>query len=170
MLKFLKEVVFSFHPFRYKYLSNLKFRESLGYLSKVLFLAVIIASLISIPKIISLRADIVDELGKLSTFNVDGEVTTSAPIMIPQAKPGLIVDLSSPRNLSDESFLITKDNIQYRFFGKQTTSIDTILNVTENKQAAASFLTTAAMCAPRATPARPVAAYASWKKWMRAGI
>jgi len=136
----LKEVAWSIHPKRYKFLSERKFRTSLVYLSKMLLLLLLVSSVFALPKVFSMRATVMDEIEKFSTFSVAGNVSTSAPVTIPQARPVLVVDLEDQRNISDESFLVTRDKIQYRFFGKKTVPIGAIVDPKNNRAAAARFL------------------------------
>lgn len=136
----LKEVAWSVHPKRYKFLSERKFRTSVKYLSKLLLVLVLLSSVFVLPRVLTMHGAVMDELDKFSEFSVSGNLSTSEPIVIPETQPVLVVDMAAQRNLSDESFLITRDTIQYRFFGKKSVPVDAVLSPKEHRASAAGFL------------------------------
>ena len=60
---FIKEVVWSLYPPRYRQLANKKFSQSLGYMSRMLLIAFVIAGLILLPKFAMMKDQIQDGYG-----------------------------------------------------------------------------------------------------------
>lgn len=111
---FVREVVWSFYPPRYKELSEKRFRESLKYLSKVLLVAFLIAGVFLLPSVATLKGTIEDEFSKFSGFTIESNITQSAPIAVPPGKPLVTVDLNAERVLAEELFVIDNSTVQYR--------------------------------------------------------
>jgi len=114
---FIKEVVWSLYPPRYRQLANKNFSQSLRYLSRMLLIAFVIAGLILLPKIALMKDQIQDELGKFEVFKITGEVTQNDAIAIPATNPWVRVDLNSNLTLTREIFVVDKETVQYRFLG-----------------------------------------------------
>jgi len=140
--EFLKEVVWSFFPPRYKQLADKPFRKSLTYLSKVLLIAFILAGLLYIPKLFLLKNVMQEEFSKFSSFKLDGEVTQTDRISIPHHNPWLVIDLNSNLTLTKEIFVIDKDDVHYRFLNTKSIPREQLKDFSANKARVSGFLTT----------------------------
>jgi hypothetical protein len=140
--QFIKEVAYSFHPLRYQYLSEKKYSSSLFFMSRIIMIAIIIAAVLAVPKIFALKSGIEQEIGKFTSFTITGNVTASEPINIPSTTPITIIDLvTENKTIGDETFLITKDKIHYRFFGLKSINIADLKDVTSHQKAVGGFIT-----------------------------
>ncbi|RLE48227.1 hypothetical protein DRJ25_00440 [Candidatus Woesearchaeota archaeon] len=140
-MKFIKEVLYCFYPPKYKQLKNKGFWKSYSLLLKVLFLAFIIAAMLSIPKLAALKADIINDLDKINIINISGKVSTTAPVNIPQKNPLFTIDLQSDSNMKNELFLINKREFQFRFFGKRKIDLPKLKDPAAHKQEVGTFIT-----------------------------
>jgi len=137
--QFIKEVIWSVYPPRYKQLADKKFRKSLGYMSKVLLIAFLIAGLLFLPKLFTLKSTIQEEFSKFEMFTVSGEIKQTAPVIVPQTNPWIAFDLNADRNLTKEIFVIDKDNIRYRLFGIKSIPREHLKNPGEHQASASGF-------------------------------
>lgn len=140
--KFIKEVAYTFHPFRYQYLSDKGTGSSIWFMTRIIMIAILIAGILSFPKLFAFKSSIQDEVGKFSEFNITGNVTATEPINIPSTRPVAIIDLvTENKTIGDETFLVTEDTIYYRFFGLRDISISELKDLTSNQAAVSGFLT-----------------------------
>src|SRR5574341_1514467 len=139
--EFIKEVVWSFFPPRYKQLADKPFRKSLGYMSKVLLIAFIIAGLLYIPKLFLMKDVMEEEFGKFSVFKLDGEVVQTDKITVPRHNPWLVIDLNNNLTLTKEIFVVDKQNVQYRFLKTNSIPREQLKDFAANKARVAGFLT-----------------------------
>jgi len=105
VFNFFKDLVRSFNPDSYHDLTVRSIWEGIKYLIKLTLLAAIIMSLILCFQIFSLKNSLDDELDKLETLELQGELTET--IEIEQHK----ITLANAANYTDENILITKDKI-----------------------------------------------------------
>lgn len=138
--EFIKEVIWSLYPPRYHELSDQKFRKSLKYMSKILLIAFLLAGLLYIPKLFFMKGGIQDELGKFSQFSFSGTVTQTEPVSIPHHKPFVVMDMNSNLTLTQEIFVIDKDNIQYRWFGVKRVPLNDFKDISGHKAEVSGFL------------------------------
>lgn len=139
--EFIKEVVWALFPPRYRQLADKPFSHSLGFMSKILFFAFIIAGILFIPKLFLLKGNIESELSKFSSFSLSGNVTQSDKILIPHNSPWVVVDLNSNLSLSKEIFVIDKDSVKYRFFGVKSIPREQLKDLSSYKTSASGFFT-----------------------------
>ena len=52
-----------------------------------------------------------------------------------------VVDASSDRNISKEFFVVTKDSVKYRLFGRHSVPLSGFKNIKESKRIVSGFLT-----------------------------
>ncbi|RJQ21188.1 DUF1189 domain-containing protein [Candidatus Woesearchaeota archaeon] len=138
---FVRELIWTFYPPRYKQLSEQPFHKSFSFLCKMLLVAFLLAGIIFLPKLAFLKGHIEDELGKFSTFSLSGNVTQTDRITIPRTNPWLVVDLNNNVSLTKETFVIDKDTIKYRFFGIKTVDRDHIKEPSEYRAPVSRFIT-----------------------------
>lgn len=138
---FVREVVWSCYPPRYKELSEKSFRDSLKYMSKVLFVAFLLAGILFLPQMFTLKGDIEEGFSKFSSFTIQDNITQTAPILIPEAHPLIMVDLNSNLTLSEELFVIDKETVHYRFINKGSIPIDLLKSPGQSTSRVAGFAT-----------------------------
>jgi hypothetical protein len=140
--KFIKEVAYTFHPFRYQYLADKGTRSSVWFMTRIIIVAILLAGLLSVPKLFAFKSGIQDEVGKFAEFQISGNVSATDTINIPSTKPVVVIDLvTANRTIGDETFLVTEDRIFYRFFGLKDIGISELKDVTANQAAVSGFLT-----------------------------
>ncbi len=139
--EFIKEVVWAFFPPRYKQLADKPFRKSLGFMSKVLLIAFILAGLLYIPKLFLMKDVMEEEFAKFSTLKLDGDVVQTDKIMVPRHNPWLVIDLNNNVTLTKEIFVIDKENVQYRFLNTNSIPRQQLKDFSANKARVAGFLT-----------------------------
>jgi len=139
--EFIKEVVWSFFPPRYKQLADKPFRKSLGYMSKILLIAFILAGLLYIPKLFLMKDVMEEEFGKFGAFKLDGEVVQNDKITVPRHNPWLVIDLNNNLTLTKEIFVIDKNNVQYRFLNTKSIPREQLKDFGANKARVSGFLT-----------------------------
>jgi len=126
---FIKEVIWSVYPPRYKQLSEQTFRSSLGYMSKLLFLSIIIAGIILLPTLALVKGTIGQELNKFDTFTINEEITQTGIIQIPRTNPWVHVDLNKEHLLENEFLVIDSEKIRYRLFGINVVDQESLKNL-----------------------------------------
>jgi hypothetical protein len=139
--EFIKEVIWAFFPPRYKQLADKPFRKSLGYMSKVLLIAFILAGLLYVPKLFLMKDIMEEEFAKFSSFKLYGEVVQTDKITVPRHNPWLVIDLNNNLTLTKEIFVIDKNNIQYRFLNTNSIPREQLKDFSANKARVAGFLT-----------------------------
>ena len=138
--EFIKEVTWSFFPPRYRQLADKPFRKSLGYLSKVLLLAFLIAGILFVPKLFLLKDTFESELSKFESFQVSGDVRQSDKITIPKHNPWVVVDLNANLTLTKEIMVIDKETIKYRFLGIKSIPREQLKDISGNRAGVSRFL------------------------------
>ncbi len=139
MKQFFKEALSCFYPPRYKILCTKKVRSSLKFMSIILLLTFLIAGVLYLPKLFTLKSSIEDQLDNFVLFNIQANFTTSAPIKIPFSRPLFIIDSEESHNISNELFIVSKDSIKYRFFGKKSLPLSDFKDVKVNKKRVSAF-------------------------------
>ncbi len=137
--QFLKEVVWSLYPPRYRQIADKKFSKSLGYMSKVLLVAFLLAGILFIPKLFLLKGTIQNELAKFETFKLSGNITQTAPVTIPKHNPWVVVDLNSNLTLTKEIIVVDSTTVKYRFFGIKSVKREALKDPAANKGPASGF-------------------------------
>jgi hypothetical protein len=139
--EFIKEVIWAFFPPRYRQLADKPFRKSLGYMSKILLIAFILAGLLYVPKLFLMKDVMEEEFSKFSAFKLDGEVVQTDKITVPRHNPWLVIDLNNNLTLTKEIFVIDKNNVQYRFLNTNSIPREQLKDFSANKARVAGFLT-----------------------------
>ncbi len=136
---FVKEVIWSLYPPRYRQLSEKPFRKSLGYMSGVLLVAFLIAGILFLPKLFLLKDTIQEELSKFDVFTLSGNVVQAAPVKIPRHNPWVVVDLNANLTLTKEIFVIDSSTVKYRFFGVKSLPREQLKDITAYKPRVSGF-------------------------------
>lgn len=138
--EFIKEVIWSLYPPKYKQLSQRPYKMGLKYMSKLLLAVLLISSLLLLPKIALLNGDIKDNLGKFSSIQLIPNIQQTDRFAVPESSPWIVIDLNNNLTLQKEFFLIDKDSVQYRFFTPKSVEMKALLQPTEYKAQSAGFL------------------------------
>ena len=136
---FIKEVIWSFFPPRYRQLADKPFRKSLSYMSRVLLFAFLLAGILFIPKVFMLKGTVESELSKFETFTVSSDIKQSDKITIPRHNPWVVVDLNNNLTLTKEIIVIDKDTIKYRFLGIKSIPHEQLKDVSGNRSGVSRF-------------------------------
>ncbi len=117
---FIKEVINSFKPSNFTELTNRSFLNSTLFFSKFLVIAVILMGVIYIPTLIALPSYFSNQMQKFNTLSINSNYDVMAPVYFPERDSFLVVDTTSIHNtIKGERFLITKEGLKYKFFGKE---------------------------------------------------
>ena len=139
--EFIKELVWTFYPPRYKQLSEQPLSKSLLFMSKILLVAFLITGVLYLPKVALLKGTIEDELGKFDVFKLEGNVTQSDAVNIPRHNPWVVIDLNKNLTLTKEFFVIDKTTVQYRVFSPRTIPREQLKDIKEYRTNASRFFT-----------------------------
>lgn len=139
--EFIKEVVWSCYPPRYRQLADRKFGQSVKYMSKVLAFALLVAGVLLLPKLALMPETVRGELGNFNVFRVGGNVSQSAPVAVPHRNPWLVVDLNSNVTLTEEVMVVDGDDVQYRLFGIKSMPLEQLKNPAGHVPAVSGFVT-----------------------------
>ncbi len=137
---FIREVVWSCYPPRYKQLSEKPFKQSLKYMSRILLWAFLIAGVLLLPKLFLLKGAINDELSKFDVFVFSSNISQSAPVAVPRTNPWVVVDLNSNLTLTKEVFVIDSETVKYRFFGVKSLPHQQLKDISSNRGRVSGFL------------------------------
>lgn len=139
--EFIKELVWTFYPPRYKQLSEQPLRKSLFFMSKILLIAFLITGVLYLPKVALLKGTIEDELSKFEMFKLEGNVTQSDAVTIPRHNPWVVIDLNRNLTLTKEFFVIDQNTVQYRVFSPRTVPREQLKDIKEYRASASRFFT-----------------------------
>lgn len=102
----------------------------------------IIGTILLIPQLAKMKSEIITDVSKINLVNFSGSLETTEPITIPKKQALLTIDLTNENTtMKNEIFLITKDKIEFRFFGKKRMETSNLKNPAENKEAVGRFAT-----------------------------
>lgn len=113
----IKQFIFlyikSFNPTNYKQIA----KKNFDYFLMLLFFTVIFGGIFSIPRLMHYPENIEKSLAKFNRFNITGvDIQMNEPIILLK-NPKTVLDLTQDRDITDETILITKSQIQWRRFG-----------------------------------------------------
>ncbi|MBN1644791.1 DUF1189 family protein [Candidatus Woesearchaeota archaeon] len=115
--KFSKQVFHAFDPREFNKLINAPFWDSVKYFTKILAIAYIIMAILLVPKLVTLKSEIQDQLSKFDSFSVTGIVSQSESIRIPAKEPLIVIDATGSEVIPNkERITITRDSLFYKFF------------------------------------------------------
>jgi len=112
--QFIKEVIWSFYPPRYRQLADKPVYKSFGFMSKMLIIVFLLAGLVFVPKLFMLSSSIQDQLGVFDELKLTPKVTQRAEFAVPTSKPWIRIDFNNNLTLKDEMLVIDHDTLQYR--------------------------------------------------------
>lgn len=116
---FVKEVEYSFNPFRYTKLIENSSYKGFKFLIKILILGFILSMILYIPSLVDVPDFIDRQLKKVDEVQISGSFTLSDPIILPEDNPLLIVDTSNSYNdVGNALFLFTNEGVSFNQFGE----------------------------------------------------
>ncbi len=139
--EFIKELIWTFYPPRYKQLSEQHLHKSIAFMTKMLLVSFLIAGIIFVPKLFLLKGTIENELGKFDQFKLSGQVQQSERVNIPRSNPWIVVDLNNNVTLAKEALVIDQDSVKYRFFGIKSVPRDQLEDPAQYKSTVSRFAT-----------------------------
>jgi hypothetical protein len=143
---FIKEVIFtifkSLNPDSIKELIEGKLKDSLKYFSFLVLFALILASLLLLPKLVTFQKTIDEKFSKFDYFNISIKQKMNSPLILTENPfPKIVIDTTQDRNLTDEDLLITENKIIRKgLFKEETTEIESFSNILYNKDKIQKFV------------------------------
>ncbi|MBI4144412.1 hypothetical protein HY486_04145 [Candidatus Woesearchaeota archaeon] len=131
MQDYLKDVARCLNPVAYGLL-NKNPLNALTFMLKTTLLGIIIFGLLAFPYAFNLGDYARAKIDLFSKASIDGEFSTTKPILIPENNPWAVIDLESNRKKGSEELLITKNTI---YFGKSSAEISEIKELKNHKLA-----------------------------------
>lgn len=120
MVVFLKELLQTFHPANLAKFCGQSFKSGVLFFSKMLFLSFFLMALLYIPTFVNLPSYFGQQMLKFNSLSITSNFSTMAPVYFPERDSWLVVDTTGMHGkLKQETFLVTKNNLKYKFFGKE---------------------------------------------------
>ncbi len=140
----IKEFIFtifkSLNPDSFKKLIEGKFKDSLQYFSLLILFALIISSILFMPKLVALPATIDEKFSKFNYFNISIEQEMNEPLTLTE-NPLIVIDTTQERNRTNEFLLITENYIFRKgLFREEKTEITSFSNILYNKEKIMKFV------------------------------
>jgi len=108
---FFSTIAASLHPMRYISLSSRSYRDVLFYFLSIVLFAVLLATVLWLPKLMNLQNTLEKQFDGVSRFQVTTEFATTAPLMVPKTRPLVVVDTTGERTSLGSEFLLVTDKI-----------------------------------------------------------
>jgi len=132
--EFLFTIFKSLNPGSFKQLTEQGFRKAFLYFIFLILFALVISSILFIPKIINIQDTIDEKFSKFDYFNISIKQEMNAPLTITE-KPLIVVDTTQERNRTNEFLLITENYIYRKtLFGEEKKEIESFSNILYNKE------------------------------------
>ncbi|MBW3014366.1 hypothetical protein KY335_03935 [Candidatus Woesearchaeota archaeon] len=131
---FFRDLADCFNPGKYHLLIDDKFRQILKFFFCALFLFLVVASILFIPKLVIMPFQVEKEFSKFSAFSLDADIQTSEPVNL-----GFITIDTSTQEIPDKKGLyISNDSLQVNLLpfglGKNQAKIDDLKDLSRNKK------------------------------------
>jgi len=140
--EFIKEVVWSLYPPRYRQIADKSFFHSIKYMTKILFFAFIVASIFFIPSALLLPESVESGLSKFGEFSFSASINQSDKVSIPSRNPWVVVDLNNNVSLSKEFFVVDESSVQYRLLKVNNVPREQFRDIIKDKNMMSSFIGT----------------------------
>ena len=113
--EFAKSILYSLIPDRYKGQSKKSYKDAFQYLLSILLVFFVIASILTMPKLLILPSYLLNQSGKITQFDLNPALLMSGPIIITEKSPLIIIDTTGNfTNLTMGKVLITDKNLFYK--------------------------------------------------------
>lgn len=131
---FFRDLGDCFNPSKYHILIDDRFRQILKFFFCALFLFLVVASILFVPKLVILPFQAEKELAKFSEFSVDAKVKTTEPVNL-----GFItIDTKAEQIPDKKGLFITNDTMQVNLLpfglGKNQAQLDDLKDLTRNRK------------------------------------
>ena len=117
----IKGFIFTFlktlNPRYYRSLGETAPSSAVRYFLKILGVLFILMFLIALPKILLIKSHLNEAAIHISQLDVNINLETTEPILIPQKNPLIVLDTTGNRTMQNEILLITKDLLFFQFAG-----------------------------------------------------
>jgi len=131
------------NPFSYKDLSEIVLRIPVKFFFILILISTALLTILSIPTFITLSDDLAVELSKFDKFDISVNASTSEPIVFPEEKPFMVIDLSEDANITQGRLRITKDLLTRKtLFGEKVVEWEDYEDVTDDMETVKSMLMT----------------------------
>jgi len=138
--EFVKEVVWSLYPPRYRQLADKPFSRSLAYMSKILLIAFLISGVFFLPRLLVMQDSVEAGLEKFSSFSFVPMINQSDAVRIPQGNPWVLVDLNNNVSLSKEFLVIDSSSVQYRWLNVKKIPREQFNDLAGNRAVVSTFI------------------------------
>ncbi len=140
----IKEFIFtifkSLNPDSFKKLIEGKFKDALLYFTFLILFALIISSILFMPKLIALPDAINEKFSKFNYFNISINQEMNEPLTLME-EPLIVIDTTKERNRTNEFLLITENYIFRKgLFREEKTEIKSFSNILYNKEKIMKFV------------------------------
>ena len=140
--QFVKEIVWAFYPPRYKQLSQKPIYRSIGFMTRMLVIAFLLAGIVFLPKLFTLKSTIESQFKTFDEFTLSSKITQHDQFTVPVNNPWIRVDFNNNLTLKDELFVIDTSSVQYRLLNPNRIDQDQLKHPTEHTLAASRFVGT----------------------------
>ena len=137
--QFIKEVIWAFYPPRYRQLADKPVYKSVGFMTKMLVIAFLLAGIVFLPKIFLLKSSVQEQLSVFDELRFTPKVEQRAEFAVPSNRPWVRVDLNGNITLKDELFVVDKESIQYRLLSPKSIPQSQLKEPSAYRQEAGKF-------------------------------
>ena len=134
-------MVYSHLPFTYKHLSQERLHHTIGYVMFLVAFSLLILVLTVLPTLFSMQDYLNYQASKFESFKLNGEVSQSDPIYIPENDPQIVIDASGKEPYGGELFKLTSDYLYFHLSSKpQRIKVSNLLNPKDHEKEFTTFL------------------------------
>ncbi len=139
LLDVIRTIVISFQPFRYCELANERSKKLFRHMSTFIILVFLLSTTLSIPGFLGFKSNLEDELAKVKTLEIKGDLQTRGPVTLTS---GVVLDTSETKTMiTTEKVLITRDNLYFNFWTPMKIRVEKLLRPMNYKTQFVSAIT-----------------------------
>ena len=128
------------NPRYYTELADKEISKAVKYFLTIILIAFIIAEIIALPKILTLKSDFEKGLLEISEFKIDADFQTLKPISLPRDRPLITLDTTDNKTRDTELLLVTDETMYYNISGKSNEITLSEYDFTQNKESSKKLL------------------------------
>jgi hypothetical protein len=117
---FIFNLLKSLNPKYYRELAEKDISNAFLYFFILIGIAFLLMSIISVPKLLFLKADLNQAFLDVTSLHINADFQTAKPISLPKDKPVISFDTTNNKTLEKEAILVTDKSMYYNLFGKKT--------------------------------------------------
>ena len=136
---FIKEVIWSFYPPRYRQLSDKPVYKSIGFMTKMLLIAFLLGGLVFVPRLFTLESSVQEQLGVFDELRFTPKVEQRAEFAVPSNKLWIRIDMKNNLALKDELLVVDQSTVQYRLLSPESVSQAELKEPSAYRENAGSF-------------------------------